>query len=85
MIVTFLPLRYIDPEVGLIVLLFRPVMVVPSILQLLEDCTMLEKADGGVFYGANIGLVLVGTFAFATNQGPRKPKNTRLNFIKLVR
>ena len=26
----FLPLGYIDPEVGLIVLLFRPVMVVPS-------------------------------------------------------
>ena len=29
-LVTFLPLGYIDPEVGLIVLLFRPVMVVPS-------------------------------------------------------
>ena len=44
------------------------------------------------FSTANIGLVLVGTFAFATNQGPGKEqlsgssqfKYTRLNFMKLV-
>ena len=30
-LVTFLPLGYIDPEVGLIVLLFRPVMVVINV------------------------------------------------------
>ena len=46
-----IPAGYFDPEVGLAVLLFRPIMAIPALSATVRRLMVLARVDGGASYG----------------------------------